>query len=145
MKKVFIGSDHGGYELKGLVKDYLVENSYEPIDLGCDSTDSCDYPGFGRSVARAVVENPGNLGIVICGSGIGISIAANRIAGARCALCNSVEMAELGRAHNGANVLAMGERTTFIDAPLKIVEAFLNTKVDDSDRHTRRRAQLDEK
>ena len=143
MKRIFIGSDHAGFVLKQKVKDYLTEHGFEPIDLGCDSEDSCDYPVFGKAVAQAVVENEDTLGIVICGSGIGISIAVNRIKGARGALCNSVELAKLSREHNGANVLAMGERTAFIDDPLEIVETFLNTDVDMSERHDRRRSQLD--
>lgn len=142
MMKIFLGSDHGGFGLKQKVKSYLISQGYEIEDLGCDSTDSVDYPQFGKAVGEAVVHNDGTVGIVICGSGIGISIAANKVQGVRAALANSTELARLGREHNGANVLAMGERTQFIDDPLEIVETFLNTSIDTSDRHERRRCQL---
>ncbi len=142
MTKIYLGSDHGGYNFKQTVCEFLEEKKYEVEDLGCDSADSCDYPKFGKLVADKVVADQGSLGIVICGSGIGISIAANRVLGARAALANSVELAELGRQHNGANILALGARTQFMDDPLDIVEKFLNTEIDDSERHERRRAQL---
>lgn len=110
--------------------------------MGCDSEDSCDYPEFGRAVAQAVVGDEGSLGIVLCGSGLGISMAANRVPGARAALANSVELAELGRQHNGANILALGARTQFMDDVMDIVDTFLKTEVDESERHERRRGQL---
>jgi ribose 5-phosphate isomerase B len=141
--KIYIGSDHGGFDLKQQIKEYLVKNKHTVLDLGCKSNDSCDYPEFGAAVGRAVVENPDALGIVICGSGIGISIAANKIKGVRAALADSIEMARLGREHNGANILALGERTAFLDDPLEIVETFLTTPVDMDERHKRRRGQLD--
>jgi ribose 5-phosphate isomerase B len=96
-------------------------------------------------VALAVTGDPESLGIVICGSGVGISIAVNRFEGARAVLANSTELARLGREHNGANVLAMGERTQFIDEPLEILETFLSTDVDRGERHVRRREQLDQR
>lgn len=142
MTKIYLGSDHGGYNFKQTVREFLEEKKYEVEDLGCNSADSCDYPEFGKLVAEKVVADKGSLGIVICGSGIGISIAANRVLGARAALANSVELAELGRQHNAANILALGARTQFMDDPLDIVEKFLNTEVDDGERHERRRAQL---
>ena len=145
MQKIFFGSDHGGYELKNKIKNFIQESyadKYEMIELGCDSSDSCDYPIFGKAVAEAVAKDPNHLGIVICGSGVGISIAANRVPGARTVLANSVELARLGRQHNGANILAMGERTQFIDSWEKIVETFLETEVDRSERHERRRGLL---
>ncbi|NCP67734.1 RpiB/LacA/LacB family sugar-phosphate isomerase [Candidatus Peregrinibacteria bacterium] len=142
MTKIYLGSDHGGYKLKQTVREFLEEKNYTVEDLGCDGEDSCDYPEFGKEVAEKVVQNEGSLGIILCGSGIGISIAANRVSGARCALANSTELAELGRQHNGANILAIGARTQFMDDPLDIVETFLNTEVDMSDRHQRRRDQL---
>lgn len=141
--KIFIGSDHGGMQLKKQVLEYLVKKKHDVKDLGCKGSDSCDYPEFGVAVGRAVVENPNALGIAICGSGIGISIAANKVKGVRAALANSIEMAKLGREHNGANVLAMGERTAFLDDPIEIVETFLATDIDPDGRHERRREQLD--
>lgn len=142
MKKIYLGSDHGGFKLKQTVKEYLSEQGFEVEDLGCNNAESSDYPEFGKSVAKKVVADKDALGIIICGSGIGISIAANRIAGARAALANSVELAQLGRQHNGANILALGARTQFMDDPIDIVEAFLKTELDLSERHVRRRDQL---
>jgi len=143
--KIFLGSDHGGFELKKRVAEYLKKSKkYEVEDLGCNNTDSCDYPIFGKKVAEKVVKTKGSKGIVMCGSGVGISMAANKVRGVRCVMANSVELATLGRAHNGANVLAMGERTKFIDEPLKIVDAFLNTEEDMSERHVRRRGELNQ-
>ena len=144
MKKIYLSSDHGGFELKLKVIEYLIENNYDAEDLGCENTESCDYPTFGAAVGEKVVANPETIGITICGSGIGISMAANKIKGARCAMANSKELAKLGRKHNGANILALGARTKFIDPPLKIVEEFLATQVDPDQRHVRRRGMLDQ-
>ena len=140
--KIFLGSDHGGFELKKKVAEYLKSKKYEIEDMGCEDAESCDYPIFGKKVAEKVVKTKGSRGIVMCGSGVGISMAANKVHGARCVMANSVELATLGRAHNGANILAMGERTKFVDEPLKIVEAFLKTEEDRSERHVRRRGEL---
>lgn len=141
--KIFLGADHGGYELKTKIIEYLSQiGEYEIIDMGCKSEESCDYPEFGSGVAREVVAHEGSFGIICCGSGIGISMAANKIKGARAALCNSLELAILGRQHNDANILALGGRTNFIDDPLEIVHIFLHTQPDMSDRHVRRRMQL---
>jgi len=144
MMKIYLASDHGGFELKQQIEEFLLEKEYSIADLGCNSLDSCDYPIFGKEVGEAVVEDEDSIGIAICGSGIGISMAANKVHGARAALCYSVETAELARQHNGANVLCLGERTESIDDPMEIVEAFLETEVDYGDRHERRRGQLDE-
>lgn len=142
--KMFLGSDHGGFELKRRIIEHLKSQDYDVEDLGCVDSGSCDYPIYGRKVAEQVVKNPGDRGIVICGSGVGISIAANKVKGARCVMANSVELAHLGRTHNGANVLAMGERTKFIDAPIKIVDEFIKVEEDKSERHERRRNLLDQ-
>lgn len=143
--KIFMSSDHGGFLLKEKMKDFLeTKNQYEVVDLGPNSAESVDYPLFGQKTGKMVMQNPESLGVVICGSGIGISIATNKVKGIRCALCNSKELAQLAREHNGANVLAMGERTQFLDDPQEILETFLNTKVDQGERHERRRKMLDE-
>jgi ribose 5-phosphate isomerase B len=144
MKKIYIGSDHGGFELKQKVKEYLSENfaGIEVEDLGCDSTESVDYPQFGRAVGEAVLADKNSRGIVICGSGVGIGIAANKVRGIRCVLANTVELAKLGRQHNGAQVLSMGGRTQFFDPWQEIVKTFLTTDVDLAERHERRRCQL---
>ncbi len=142
--KIYIGSDHGGFVLKEKINDYLLKKGYEVEDVGCKSTESCDYPFFGAQVAKNVVKDDVSaLGIAICGSGLGISMAANKVKGARAAHVNSVELAELARKHNGANILAMGERTKFYDPWQKIVDTFLNTAPEEG-RHERRRDQLDE-
>ncbi len=141
--KIFIGSDHGGFELKQKVVEYLEKEEYPIEDLGCKNNESCDYPNFGAQVGKKVVETKGSKGIVICGSGVGISIAANKVKGVRCVLANSCELAQLGREHNGANILSMGERTKYIDDPLEIVKTFLSTDIDPGERHQRRREQLD--
>jgi len=143
--KIYIGSDHGGFVLKQKIKTFLsTKGDYEVVDLGPESAESVDYPAFGSKVGELTVQDPTSLGIVICGSGVGIGIAANKVKGVRCATCNSVELARLGREHNGANVLSMGERTQFIDTPEEIVETFLNTAVDAGERHERRRELLNE-
>lgn len=141
---IYLGSDHGGFVLKAQIMELLQEKGCNVIDVGCDSGESCDYPVFGAEVARRVVADMGSLGIVVCGSGIGISIAANKVPGARCALCPSVEMARLARQHNGAQILALGERTQTLDPSLKIVKAFLDTEIDTAERHQRRRELLDQ-
>ncbi len=123
--KIAIGSDHAGYEIKEkIISQY---NDYEFLDLGCFSLDSVDYPDFGHSVGLAVKQNKVNIGIVICGSGIGISIAANKIKGIRAALCSTIEHAKLSRLHNDANVLAIGARLTDEEEIYKIIDTFLNT------------------
>jgi len=142
--KIVIGSDHGGFVLKNKIKEWLLQNNHSVEDVGCDNEGSCDYPMFGKKIAEKTVADPESLGIAICGSGVGISMAANKIKGARCALCNSVELAKLAREHNGANVLALGARTAFLDDWKQIVEAFLATELDTSERHQRRREQLNE-
>lgn len=142
---IYLGSDHGGWELKEKLAVYLIENfpDTEIFDLGCDSNDSCDYPQFGAAVAKKVVKDSDALGIVICGSGVGIGIAANKVKGARCVTANTVELATLGRQHNGAQILSMGARTHFVDSWQDIVKAFLTTEIDAADRHEKRRSQLD--
>lgn len=143
--KIYLGSDHGGWELKADVIEYIMEKYPEDelFDLGCDSADSVDYPEYGKAVAEAVVKDEKNSrGIVICGSGVGIGIAANKIKGARCVTANSVELATLGRQHNGAQILSMGARTKFMTTWQDVVDAFLTTDIDVSERHERRRCQL---
>ena len=113
------------------------------VDLGTDSEESVDYPDFGKACAEAVASGKADLGIVCCGTGIGISIAANKVKGVRCALCTSVEMAELTKRHNNANMLALGGRTTSPELAVEIVDAWLNNKFEGG-RHARRVAMLDE-
>ena len=140
---IAIGSDHGGFELKEMIAGLLESMDYRVLDLGTNSTESVDYPEYGKKCAEAVVSGQADRGIVCCGSGIGISIAANKVKGIRCALCTSVEMAELSRRHNDANMLALGGRTTEITLALNIVKKWLVTPFD-GDRHERRVNMLNE-
>ena len=141
--KVAIGCDHAGYPLKVAVEDKLLKEGYEIIDLGTDSTEPVDYPGYGKAVGEAVARGLAERGIVICGSGIGISIAANKVKCVRCALCTSVEMAEMSRRHNDANVLAMGARMIEQDLAFKIVDRWFETGFEGG-KHLRRINMLDD-
>lgn len=140
--KIAIGSDHGGFELKGKVINFLMEKGHEVLDLGCNSTDSVDYPKYGRLVGEAVVEKKADKGIVICGTGIGISVAANKVKGVRAALCTNTTMARLTREHNDANVLSMGARMVGDILALEMVEVFLTTDFEGG-RHQKRIDQLE--
>ena len=136
--KIAIAADHGGYELKEMIKGYLeVAEFMEVVDLGTYSSESVDYPEYGIKCAEAVAKGEVDRGIVICGTGIGISIAANKVKGIRCALCTSVQMAELSRQHNDANMLALGGRTTDPVTALGIVDTWLQTNFEGG-RHERR-------
>ena len=139
---IAIASDHGGYDLKERVKKYLEEKNIPYQDMGCDSKASCDYPVFGHAAARAVADGTCEKGIVICTTGIGISIAANKIKGIRCAHCADSLEAEMTRRHNDANVLALGAGITGPNLAKRMVEVFLNTEFEGG-RHARRVAQLD--
>jgi ribose 5-phosphate isomerase B len=135
--KIAIGSDHGGFNLKGEVIKYLEEKSIEYKDFGTKSTESCDYPDYALKVAEAVAEKEFEFGILICGTGIGISIAANKVPGIRAALCHDTFSAHATREHNNANILAMGERVIGPGLAIEIVETFLNAKFQ-GDRHQNR-------
>ena len=139
---IAIGSDHAGFDLKQEVMRHLTERGLEYRDYGTESKESCDYPVFGERVAKAVASGEAERGIVICGSGIGISIAANKVKGIRCALCTNDYEAELSRRHNNANILAMGGRIIGPDLAKKIVDVYLDTPFDGG-RHARRVALLD--
>ena len=134
-----IACDHGGFALKSAIKQRF--SDIEWLDLGTDSAESVDYPEFGQAMGRAITDGKAERGILICGSGIGISIAANRFPAVRAALCTSVEMAKLARQHNNANVLALGERIIDQDTAFACVEAFLNTEFEGG-RHERRVTKL---
>ena len=139
---IAIGCDHGGYELKQEVMKLLEEKGLEYKDYGTYSTESCDYPIYGEAVARAVAGGECEKGIIICGTGIGISMAANKVKGIRAALCGDCYSAEYTRRHNDANILAMGARTLGSGLALKIVETFLSTEFEGG-RHQRRVDLLD--
>lgn len=134
--EIYIGSDHAGYNLKQVVKKHLEEKGLKTTDLGSFSgEESVDYPIIAREVCEKVVEYPNTMGIMICGTGQGSAMACNRHKGIRAALCTSVELAEMSRRHNHANVLCMGERTTEESLALEIVDKFLETQPDPEKRH----------
>ncbi|MBQ8231320.1 MAG: ribose 5-phosphate isomerase B [Lachnospiraceae bacterium] len=135
---IAIGCDHGGYDLKMKVIEYLKENDITVKDVGCDSKASCDYPMYGRAVGEAVACGECEKGIVICTTGIGISISANKVPGVRAALCSDTLSAKMTRLHNDANVLAMGAGIVGENLALAIVETFLNTEFSGEERHMRR-------
>lgn len=135
--KIALGSDHGGYTLKCDIEKLLEKLGYEYEDFGCNSLDSCDYPDFGAAAARAVADGRCDRGIVICTTGIGISIAANKIHGIRCAHCADSLEAEMTRRHNDANMLAIGAGFTGKNLAERMVEVFLTTEFEGG-RHARR-------
>lgn len=135
--KIAIASDHGGYALKEEIKKYLAGRDIEVTDLGTDSEESVDYPIYGKACGEAVASGKTDRGIVCCGTGIGISIAANKVKGIRCALCTDVHMAQMSRRHNDSNILALGGRTTETAKALEIVGAWLDTGFEGG-RHQRR-------
>ena len=140
---IAVASDHGGFELKNRVREHLKERGIKVVDLGTDSEESVDYPVYGKACAEAVASGKADLGVVCCGTGIGISIAANKVKGIRCGLCTSVEMAELTKKHNNANMIALGGRTTDPELALAIVDKWLDTDFEGG-RHQRRVDMLDD-
>ena len=134
---ISIASDHGGYRLKEHIKAYLTAKGLNVLDCGCDSLESCDYPVFGKAAAQAVADGRCEYGIVICTTGIGISIAANKVHGIRCALCSDPLSAQLCREHNNANMLSMGAGIIGTNMAERIVDVFLNTEFQGG-RHARR-------
>jgi len=125
---IALGADHAGYELKDVLKELLLADGYDVLDLGTNGGDSVDYPDFGRAVAEAITGGRAGKGVLVCGTGIGISIAANRYPAVRAALCRSGLEARLGREHNDANVLALGARITGLEAAKDCLHEFLNTE-----------------
>ena len=138
MRKVIIAADHGGYDLKEDIKNFLFDTvRINWIDLGTHSAESVDYPEYGFKVAEAIKQGQADTAVIICGSGIGISIAANRYNHIRAALCTSPEMAKLSRQHNDANVLALGARIISKEIAMECVQTFLTTDFEGG-RHERR-------
>ena len=126
--KIAIGCDHSGYDAKDSVIYYLITNGYEVIDFGTNSNDSCDYPDYAVPVSKAVSENKADYGILICGTGIGMSMCANKIKGIRCAHVNDLFSAEMTRRHNNANVIALGARIATKEDIVSYVDKFLTTE-----------------
>lgn len=139
--KVAIASDHAGFKAKGEIAEYLKSKGYEVADFGTYSEESCDYPDFGQKAGKAVACGECDRGVVICGTGVGISIAANKVKGVRCALTNDERCAELSRRHNDANVMAMGARMISVEEMKKMVDVFFSTDFEGG-RHTRRVAKI---
>ena len=135
--KLVVGSDHAAFELKEAIKAKLINEGHEVIDVGCDSTESVDYPKYGHAVGRAVASGEAERGIAVCGSGIGISIACNKVPGIRAALCTSVEMAEMCRRHNNANVVCMGARMISRELAFDIIDTWMTTDFE-AGKHLRR-------
>ena len=146
MPTIFFGSDHAGYlmkkeiveRLKSVGKDF----GFDIKDLGCYSVESCDYPEFAFRVGRNVIGREGSFGVLLCGTGIGMSIAANKIKGIRCALCNNYTTVNMARKHNNANIIALGARNTTVDMIMPLILAFVNTEFDGG-RHEKRVKMLD--
>lgn len=141
---IAIGCDHGGFELKQEIIKYLEANNREYKDFGCYDTKSCDYPVYAKAVAHAVADGECEKGILICGTGIGMSIAANKVEGVRCALCSDCFSAQATREHNDTNIIALGARVTGPGLAVKLVDTFLNTEFSNDERHIRRIALIEE-
>lgn len=135
--KLVMGSDHAGYEVKETLKSWLEEKGHEVVDVGTNSTESVDYPLYGHKVGETVAAGKAEFGITICGSGVGIGMAAGKVKGIRCAMATDPYTAELSRRHNNANVLSLGARITGLDMCKAIIESFLSTEFEGG-RHQRR-------
>ncbi|MCI8307134.1 MAG: ribose 5-phosphate isomerase B [Lachnospiraceae bacterium] len=141
---IAIGCDHGGVELKKEIIKYLEEQGYEYKDYGTYTSDSCDYPVYAKKVAHAIIDGECEKGILICGTGIGIGITANKIKGIRAALCHDVFSAQATREHNDANIVTLGARVIGPGLAVKIVDTFLNTEFSNDERHVNRIRQMEE-
>ena len=136
--KICIGSDHGGYALKLELIKHLKARGFEVTDVGCDSDKSCDYPVYAKAVTDIITEKKADLGILVCGTGIGMSMAANKVEGIRAALCHDVFSAKATREHNNANILCMGARVVGAGLAEMIVDTFVDTPFSNDERHIRR-------
>lgn len=135
---LYIGSDHAGYSMKNSLKEYLIGAGHDVVDLGAFSEDSIDYPDIAREVSEKVLENPGAFGVLVCGTGIGMQMTANKLKGIRATVATNEGMAEMSRKHNDANVITLGGRTTDLELAKKIVDKFLSTEFENEERHVRR-------
>ena len=135
---ISVASDHGGFALKEKVKEHLEKSGFEVKDFGCYDQGSCDYPDFGRPAAKAVADGECDLGVLICTTGIGMSMVANKIPGVRAALCSDSLSASLTRQHNNANVLVMGAGIVGPDLAMSILDTFMDTPFSEAERHIRR-------
>ena len=135
--KIAMGNDHTAVELKNIIKEFVTEKGYEVLDLGTNSSESCDYPVYGEKVGKAVASGEADLGILICGTGVGISLAANKVKGVRACVCSEPYTAKLSRMHNNSNVLAFGARVVGSEMAKMITEEWLNAEYEGG-RHQRR-------
>lgn len=140
---ISLGCDHGGYALMQVIKKHLEKRGIEYKDFGTYNTESCDYPVFAKAAAEAILNGSCDRGILICSTGIGISITANRYPGIRCALCHNEMTAELTRLHNNSNMLAMGAKVVSEEEAIKITDTFLDTEFSNEERHQRRINQIE--
>ena len=140
---IAIASDHGGFELKNAIIKHLTERGIENTDFGTYTEESCDYPDYAKQVANAVSSGEFDCGILVCGTGIGMSIAANKVPGIRAALCGDCFSAEATRQHNNANILCLGARVTGEGLALKIVDIFVDTPFSNDERHIRRISKIE--
>lgn len=136
--KAAIANDHAAVQMKEAIAELLEQRGIEVLNFGTDASASCDYPDYARKAAQAVADHEADFGIVICGTGIGISIAANKVRGIRCGLCKDVTDARLTREHNNANMLALGARTTGLETARDIVNTFIDTPFSEGPNHIRR-------
>lgn len=141
---IALASDHGGFILKEAIKKHLTEKGLEYRDYGCTGLESCDYPEFAKAAARAVTEGECESGIVVCTTGIGVSICANKVSGIRCALCSDPVTAKMTRLHNNANMLAIGAGVTGELLAMDIVDKFISTEFSNEERHLRRINKIEE-
>jgi ribose 5-phosphate isomerase B len=141
---IAIGCDHGGYKLKKEIVDYFDKNNIKYTDYGTNDTNATDYPIYAKKVANAIINKECDKGVLICGTGIGISITANKTKGIRAAVCHDVFSAKATRQHNDANIVAMGERVVGVGVAIEIIEAFLNTEFSNEQRHIDRINQIEE-
>ena len=137
MKRIILGADHGGYELKNLIKAHLEKNGFDVLDIGTDSNESCDYPIFASRLCTKIQNGEADLGILVCGTGIGMSMAANKHKGIRAACCSDTFSARLTRLHNNANVLCLGARVLGAGLALDLIDVFVNAEFE-GDRHIKR-------
>ena len=126
--KIVIGNDHSAVELKNIIKAHLEEKGYEVMNVGTDTSDSCDYPVYGEKVGRAVASGEADLGIAICGTGVGISLAANKVKGIRACVCSEPYSARMSKQHNNSNIIAFGARVIGVETAKMIVDEWLNAK-----------------
>ena len=140
---IALGCDHGGYELKQAIRDHLDERGIAWRDFGTDSMASCDYPQFARAAARAVADGECEKGIVVCTTGIGVSITTNKVPGIRCAVCTDATVARMTRLHNDANMIALGAAITGQMLAMDIVDTFLDTPFSGEEKHRRRIAAIE--